>query len=223
MTTIEVMTSTEKIKVMIVDDHHMFLEGITALLDGREDIHIVAQATSGDDALQKLKEMRVDVLITDLSMKDVNGFELCEEVTSTYPYINVLALSMHGDSTSIKKAIKSGVNGYILKNTSHEQLIYAIEQVANGQTYYSETVKDTLVAGIAGNEKEDIYTNVKLTKREVEILKLIVAEYTTQQIADELFISFHTVESHRKNTMRKLGVNNMAGLIKYAIREGLID
>ncbi len=218
------MTEIDKINIMIVDDHHMFLEGISSLLNDHDGISVVERANDGSEALAKLAERDdIDVLITDLSMPDVDGFELCDKISTLYPQINILTLSMHSDSTSIKKAIKSGAKGYILKNTGHEQLIEAVVKLSQGENYYSDTVKDNLLAGITGDEPEGLHEGAKLTKREIEILKLIASEYTTQRIADELFISFHTVESHRKNIMRKLNVNNMAGLIRYAIKSGIID
>lgn len=212
------------IRVVIVDDHHMFLEGISSLLSDHESIKIVERADSGIDALKKLSQnSEVDLLITDLSMPDLDGFELCAKIKSAYPDIKVLMLSMHSDSASIKKAIKAGANGYILKNTGHNELIKAITTLYDGENYFSGPVKDKLVADIAGNETQDLHEEVKLTKREVEVLKLIAMEYTSQMISEELFISFHTVESHRKNLMKKLSTNNLGGLIKYALKKGYVD
>lgn len=209
---------------MIVDDHHMFLEGISSLLSDHDLIKIVNKAEDGVDALAKLSvDTSVDVLITDLSMPDIDGFDLCRTISIKYPNIKMLMLSMHSDSTSIKKAIKAGARGYILKNTGHDELIKAITKLHAGETYYSNQVKDKLVADIAGNESKDLHNEVRLTKREKEVLKLIAMEYTSQMIASELFISFHTVESHRKNLMKKLSTNNLAGLIKYALKKGYVD
>ncbi len=212
------------IKVMIVDDHYMFLEGISSLLNDFDEISIVETASDGVDALAKLSvKNEIDVLITDLSMPEINGFELCNAISKKYPHINILTLSMHSDGNSINKAIKSGAKGYVLKNTDHEELIKAITALANGKTYYSDQVKNNLMDKLGGRESEDLYDEIKLTKREIEVLTLIALEYTTQMIAHKLFISFHTVESHRKNLMRKLKINNLAGLIKYAIKKGLVD
>ncbi|MEL6558481.1 MAG: response regulator transcription factor [Bacteroidota bacterium] len=212
------------IKILIVDDHHMFLEGISALLNDHDTIKIVSRAESGNDALTKLSEdSEVDVLISDLSMPDMDGFDLCEQIKKLYPDIKVLMLSMHSDSSSIKKAIRAGARGYILKNTGHDELIKAITTLYEGGTYYSDRVKDNLVADISGEEEKCIHEEVRLTKREEEVLKLIAMEYTSQMIAEELFISFHTVESHRKNLMKKLRTNNLGGLIKYAIKNGYAE
>lgn len=210
--------------IMIVDDHRMFLDGVTSLLKEHPEFNIIAIAKDGQEALIKLGIRNdVNVLITDISMPNMDGEELCREVKKKYPHINILALSMHSDSKSIKKILKNGATGYILKNTGKEELIEAIQHVANGVTYFSEKVKNNIMAGISGKEEEDEHQKVQLTKREIEILNLIAAEYTTNQIADKLFISLHTVESHRKNIMRKTKAKNMAGLIKYAVKEGISE
>ena len=214
----------KNINIMIVDDHKMFLDGITSLLKEHSGFNIVASAKDGNEALTKLIDNNdVDVLITDISMPCLDGEELCKEVKNKYPNINILALSMHSDSKSIKKVLKNGATGYILKNTGQEELIEAIQHVAQGQTYFSEKVKNNIMAGITGTEEDDDYQKIRLTKREIEILKLIASEFTTNQIADKLFISLHTVESHRKNIMRKTKAKNMAGLIKYAVKEGIVE
>ena len=211
------------INLLIVDDHKIFLDGITSLLKDYENINVCDQAKDGEEALAKLKNLsNIDVLITDISMPKLNGEELCKIVKKSYPQVNILALSMHSDSAHIKKLLKNGATGYILKNTGKEELIEAISTVAQGKTYFSENVKNSIMAGMAGIEDDDA-ENIKLTKREVEILKLITEEYTTNQIADTLFISLHTVESHRKNIMKKTKAKNMAGLIKHAIKIGIIE
>ncbi|ELR69213.1 two component transcriptional regulator, LuxR family [Fulvivirga imtechensis AK7] len=218
------MNDLKEINIMIVDDHKMFLDGITSLLKEHSGFNIVASAKDGNEALTKLTvNNSIDVLITDISMPDLDGEALCKEVKRKYPDINILALSMHSDSKSIKKVLRNGASGYILKNTGQEELIEAIQQVAQGQTYFSEKVKNNIMAGMTGTEEDDDYQKIRLTKREVEILKLIASEYTTNQIADKLFISLHTVESHRKNIMRKTKAKNMAGLIKYAVKEGIVE
>ncbi|GAA0891044.1 response regulator transcription factor [Fulvivirga kasyanovii] len=217
-------SEAKTIELMIVDDHKLFLDGIVSLLKDYPRISIVACASDGEQALELLTQNSdIDVLITDISMPNLNGEELCKEVKKKYPDVHILALSMHSDSKSIKKVLKNGATGYILKNTGKNELIEAIEHVANGQTYFSESVKNNIMAGITGLEESDEHATVRLTKREIEILKLIASEYTTNQIADTLFISLHTVESHRKNIMRKTKAKNMAGLIKYAVKAGIVE
>ncbi|MBL6449549.1 response regulator transcription factor [Fulvivirga sp. 29W222] len=219
------LDSTAKtIELMIVDDHKLFLDGIVSLLKDSPKISIAACASDGNQALELLQQnVNINVLITDISMPNLNGEELCKEVKKKYPNVHILVLSMHSDSKSIKRILKNGATGYILKNTGKEELIEAIEHVANGQAYFSESVKNNIMAGITGMEESDENVNVRLTKREVEILKLISSEFTTNQIADTLFISLHTVESHRKNIMRKTKAKNMAGLIKYAVKAGIVE
>jgi len=216
--------SMNNIRLMVVDDHKMFLDGITSVLGEYEHVQIKNQAVDGNEALSLLeKDCEIDVLITDISMPGPDGEELCKEVKKRFPHINTLVLSMHGDSKTITSVLKNGAKGYVLKNTGKDELIEAIKTVAKGETYYSDKVKNNIMAGLSGRESNDKYDKVRLTKRELEILKLIASEYTTQEIADNLFISLHTVESHRKNIMRKADVRNMAGLIKYAFKKGLVE
>lgn len=209
---------------MITDDHKIFMDGITSLLQDHPDIEVAAHANDGESALAKLEHVDdINVLITDISMPNVDGEILCKEVKKKYPHIQILVLSMHSDSKTIKRMLKNGAVGYILKNTGKEELFDAIRYVAEGKTYFSEKVKNNIMAGISGREESDVQQKVRLTRREVEILQLITAELTTTQIAEKLFISLHTVESHRKNIMRKTKAKNMAGLIKYAVREGIAE
>jgi DNA-binding NarL/FixJ family response regulator len=211
------------IKVMIVDDHKMFLDGLSSLLKEYTNVTIRERAYNGDEALSKLAiDSDIDVLILDISMPGITGVELCKTVKFQYPKINMLALSMHSDSKTISEIVKNGVRGYILKNTGKEELIEAITTVASGENFYSNEVKNSIMQGISGQDKRSLQS-VQLTNREIEILKLIAQELTTQQIADKLFISLHTVESHRKNLMRKVDVKNMVGLIKYAVKAGIIE
>ena len=222
MNTCSTMTT---IKTMVVDDHKMFLDGIVSLLRGDEEVEVVSTANNGVEALDYLsKNDDIDVLITDISMPQLDGNELSKKIKDLYPNINILVLSMHSTGKTISQLLKNGATGYILKNTGKEELIEAIHTVAKGETFFSSEVKNNVMNSMMGSDKAaEPDLGVKLTRREVEIIKLIAAEHTTQEIADKLFISLHTVESHRKNIMRKVDVRNLAGLIKYAIRKGLVD
>ena len=219
------LTIMETIKIMIVDDHQMFMDGITSLLEDYEEIQVVAEAIDGNDCLKQLELFNdLDVVVTDVNMPGLGGEELCKMIKSTHPHINILVLSMLSDGKSISKLLENGAAGYILKNTGKEELFEALRTVSQGETYFSEEVKNSIMKGMSRHAKnQDDPITIKLTKREIEIIKLIAAEYTTQEIADELFISLHTVESHRKNILRKTNVRNLAGLIRYALKIGIIE
>ncbi|NVK51368.1 MAG: response regulator transcription factor [Flavobacteriaceae bacterium] len=211
----------KKIKLFIVDDHKMFLEGIQSILNDVSYIEVIATAKNGADALKLLNNFTPDVLITDINMPELNGIELIEIIKKQHSKTNVIAVSSHAESEVISEAIKAGVNGYILKNTGKSELLKAIKKVYEDENYFTEEVKTIMndsLFNLAKAEKQ----LVKLSSREKEVLRLISQEKNTQEIADELFIAFNTVEVHRKNLMRKIGTKNMVGLVKYAIQQGII-
>jgi len=218
------MQNNDHIKLMIVDDHQMFLDGITSLIKNYSNIVIKHIAKDGLEAINYLKQDNdIDIVISDINMPNLTGLELCRKVRANYPSINVLILSMHNDTATIKDLLNAGALGYILKNTGKDELFEAINVVQNNETYFSEEVKTNIMNSITRAKKAKSNFNVKLSKREIEIIKLIADELTTNEIAEKLFISLHTVESHRKNILRKTSSRNLAGLIKYAVKEGLVE
>jgi len=215
------------IRVLITDDHQMFIDGIKALLVDSEEVHVVAMANNGEEALDRLKKQPIDVVIMDINMPVMNGIEATKQIREKYPDVKVLALTMYIEKELITEIVKAGATGYILKNTGKEELITAITTIAKGEKFYSSDVALKMLDAKTTREYvEDIDNqnrNINLTKREKEILKLITMEYTTPQIAEKLLISYFTVETHRKNLIRKLNVKNVAGLVKIAIQNGLVD
>ena len=211
-----------KIKVAIADDHPIFMEGLVALLEDADEINIVGTALNGIEMLELLKKNQIDVLISDISMPGMDGLELSKQVRKIYPHIAILVLTMHDEQRMITNMIRAGVKGYILKNAGKEQFLSAIRSLANGEMYMSDEVKNKMITNISPGEKQNQLIP-KLSDREKEILQLVAKEYTTQQIADQLFISHHTVISHRKKLLFKFNVQNTAGLIKRAIETGLLD
>jgi DNA-binding NarL/FixJ family response regulator len=208
----------EKIKIAIVDDHKIFLDGISSLLKSNTNIVVKFTSISASDALTRIAaNPDLDIVLSDISMDEIDGEELCFRIKKLYPQIAVLILSMHKDIEIVKKVLKAGASGYILKNTDQKELITAIKTIAIGDAYYSESIKKDLIESITSEKKKKASSEELLTRREIEVVRLIAAEHTTQEIADQLFISPHTVESHRKNTLRKTNARNIAGLIKYAI------
>lgn len=210
----------KKIRVILADDHSMFLEGLHALLSATEDIAIVGLALTGNDVMDLLKREQVDIVVTDISMPGMDGITLNSMIKKQYPQIKTLVLSTYSDPDKIIKLTNNKANGYLLKNAEKDELLKAIYTIFRGSNYFSKEVQEKYTASIFSAEKGS-GIDPALSKREKEILKYIAAEYTTPEIAEKLFISQYTVNTHRKNLISKLGVKNVAGLVKYAFKNGL--
>lgn len=212
------------IRVMIADDHNMFVEGVESILEGTANIQVVSKCYTGPEVFEKLAHIPADVILLDINLPGMNGIEVCQKLNKEYPDIKVLALSMHNEESFVTEILKHGAQGYILKNTGKKELLSAIEAVNNGQSYFSdevtETIMKSLVSQKSGGKKGGILAP-KISRREKDVLDLIVKEHTTQEIADTLFISLKTVESHRRSLLTKLGVRNTAGLVRVAIENQL--
>lgn len=212
------------IKILIADDHKVFREGIISILNEVEDITIIAQAGDGNEVMEQLKEVQPDLILMDISMGDTSGIDTTKLVKAAYPEIKVLVLSMHAEKAYIVKMLEVGALGYLLKDAGKEEMIRAIRTVAEGNTYYSQKVSSAIIEHIRSPQKLNIKKQgIRLTKRETEILKLIAEEYSNPEIAEKLFISIRTVDTHRRNLLEKLGMKNTAGLVKYAIKHGIIE
>lgn len=209
------------IRVILADDHDLFIEGLTALLQDAPHIHFIGTASDGEEAVG-LAEANpdADIFIMDLSMPKMDGILAARELRKRKCPIPILALTQNDDGGSVSKAMKAGMVGYILKTATRDEFVEAIQKVAAGEQYFSDRAKDALIFSMTGRERLE---NVQLTKREREILKLITNELTTNEIAEALFISPYTVETHRKNLIQKLGVRNLAGLVRYAVEHGLME
>ncbi|MDF9794769.1 DNA-binding NarL/FixJ family response regulator [Catalinimonas alkaloidigena] len=214
---------TSKISVFIIDDHQMFINGIQSMFVNHARIRIIGASTSGNEALRQLKKSVPDVVLLDINLPDMDGIELNKLLHQKFPQIKVIALTMHHEASFIQTMIRHGARAYVLKNSGQEQLQQAIITVAAGDTYFGEEVKEALMQGILPESKTSHTMIPRLSRREREVLELIIQEFTTQEIADKLFISQNTVETHRKNLLQKLNVRNTAGLVRFAIEKGLVD
>lgn len=215
-----------QIKIMLVDDHQIIVDGIRSLLSDVINIAIVAQANSGREALAILEKTSVDIVLMDIEMPLLNGADATLLITTRYPDIKVIALSSYDEKSIIKKMLNAGAKGYILKNINKEILMEAIDTVAKGKTYFSSEITITLAtssaADIITQEKQTSSINL-LSSREIEILKHVVDGLSNTEIAGKLFISAKTVDTHRSNIMQKLHIHNVVGLVKYAIKSGLLE
>lgn len=212
------------IRTLIVDDHQVLIDGIKALFAGHSQIDICAEALSGEQALEHAANEKIDVVLLDINLPDTNGFEVCRSLKKEYPELKIIALTMHNEAAFISRMIKAGVDGYLLKNSGKEEIQEAVNTVMKGEQYFSEPVTKSLLEGIRHPRKPKSSDLIqKLTRREKEVLKLIVEEQTTDEIAQTLFISKSTVISHRKSLLRKLNAKNTAGLVKAAFEFGLLS
>lgn len=210
------------INIGITDDHEVVINGLKAMLANEAAISIVLTATNGEQLHQQLETLQPDVLLMDIQMQGIDGIELTKQVHKLYPQIRVIAFSSFDDTRYIRQIMRNGASGYLLKNADQKTLVQAIKTVMEGEEYLDESVKKLLIQESISGQRRSIY-EIPLTKREKEILKMIAEERTNQQIADVLFISLRTVETHRLNITQKLGVKNAAGLVKEAIKRGLIE
>lgn len=211
-----------KIKILIADDHTMFLQGIISLLEQESHIEIVGKAINGIEALEVIQKQTIDLLILDISMPEMDGIELSKIVKKKYPAIKILIVSTHSNVSIISRLIRIGVNGYLLKNAEKAELLQAINTIADGADYFSEETEEKHLSNNLRIEKQ-VSTLTELSSREKEILVLIAHEYNTAEIAEKTFISLNTVNTHRKNLLSKLNAKNTAGLVKYAVENGLVD
>jgi len=210
----------KKIKVLLVDDHQIILDGIKSLLENADEIQVVATANDGNEALNTLKLITIDVILMDIDMPKLNGIDATRQIHEKYKDVRVIMLTMHNESAMIKNLIEIGAHGYLLKNSSKEELLDAIYKVAKGEKYFSSEVTMSLL-NPEKSKTSDI--QIDFTQREIEIIQLLADGHTNKEIGVKLFISHRTVDTHRTNILKKVGVNNVAGLISFAIKNGLVD
>ncbi len=208
------------IRIFLVDDHQMVIDGISSILADVEEVKVVGTASNGKEALEKIAVDAHDLILLDINMPEMDGIEVVNHLRENGDHTKVLILTMHNNAQFTKQLSALGVNGCILKNTGKSELLNAIKTIYQGEKYYGKAVTDNLLSSMEKTEKA--VNKVKLTKREVQIVKLIANEMTTNEIADELSISTLTVETHRKNIVSKLKVKNAAGLVRFAFENGLV-
>ena len=213
-----------KIKVLLVDDHPLVLDGISARLEGEQSLEVVGMANDGKQALEQAEKLNPDVVLMDISMPVMTGFEATEHFRQQQPEVKVLILSMHDDREYILKLIKCGASGYVLKDVSSSELITAIETVYRGGTYFSSGASQALFSELGQETPPSASPEEEpLTNREKDVLKLLAEGNSNKEVARELDISVRTVETHRQNIKAKLDIHTAAGLARYAIEHQIID
>jgi DNA-binding NarL/FixJ family response regulator len=218
---------SNKIKVLIIDDHQIFRDGISSLFNEVDDIVVIGYASDGEDALTKIDQLDPDVLLLDISLPKITGFDLMKIVNKKYPDIKILVLSMHTKDEYIYEAMKAGAFGYLPKqNTSKDELLNAVRTVFKGEEYLNEDVIRVMQKSHSAKSpmSSDFRKNFNaLTKREREIVSLVVEGLTNQEIADKLFVNIRTVETHKTNILQKLQLKNSVDLVKFAIKNNLLE
>jgi DNA-binding NarL/FixJ family response regulator len=212
----------DPIRVLLVEDHAVVRAGFHALLRSLPDVEVVGEASNGREALELLPQLRPDVLLTDISMPELSGLQLLERVAREWPKVRVILLSMHANEEYVLKAVRDGAAGYLPKDADPSELEIALKAVARGETYLSPTVQEHLVTGYVQLASDRSRPLSQLTPRQSEILQLIAEGQTTKEIARRLQISVKTVETHRTQLMERLDIHDIAGLVRFAIRTGLV-
>lgn len=205
------------INIIIVDDHDLFRKGLKAIFKEIEDITVIAEASNGKELLEIISYNKPQLVLLDIKMPLMNGIDTTKAVLKKYPDINILILSQYDDSDYYNQLIELGVKGFVLKNSELEELLIAIRAIAKGNTYFSQS----LLVNLLKNKNSD--SSIKLTKREKEIITLLAKGYTTEEIKNELFISFRTVEQHKYKLLIKTNTKNSLQLLIYSIKNNLIN
>jgi len=214
----------ETIKTLVADDHEILRFGVTTYLTSAEGIEVVGEASTGDECIELFKEHGPDVCILDISMPKKDGIETAKAIRELDSEVKILILSMHIDKQILNDVLEADINGYLLKNTEKSELLQAIRTVVKGQQVFSDPISKLITDSYlskSGSQNNDLDLNI--TKREKEILSLIVEGYTSQEIAGKLFISPRTVDTHRFNLMQKLDIKNTAGLVRFALKNDLVS
>ena len=213
----------EKTRILLVDDHQIVLESLSLLLSINNKIEVVGKVGTAEEALVFLELNEVDLVITDSKMPVMSGTDLCLQIRQRFPSLKVLMLTMVEEQDQIRGAVMAGVSGYLLKNTDGEELYRAIDTIMSGRKFFSDRVLLELASDNTGKNPNVAANNpIKITIRELEVLRLIAQEYSTSEIADKLFISIPTAESHRRNLIQKMGVKGTVGLVLYAVRHHIV-
>ena len=210
-----------KIKIILVDDHQMFRDGVRSVLSDEENIDIVGEVGAAEDLYELLILQKPDLIITDISLPGISGIEIAKYVSKNYPEVKILILSMHSNEEFITKALNAGANGYLPKDTSMTELLEAINAIYKGDNYFNKNISDTILKSIINKSKNETSEQETLTKREKEVITLVVDGLTNKEIAEKLFISIRTVDSHKNNIMQKLNLKSSVELVKYAIKNNL--
>ena len=216
------MVKKEKITILVADDHAIVREGLIVLINAQKNLKVIGEAPDGISTIEQYRELKPDILLLDLAMPKMNGFTVIKEIKKRYPKSKIIILSMYSDEDSVENAFNNCVNGYLVKQSASSELIKAINTVANGELFLSKDLSNLDIKILKDKSLLCHQIDSKLSKREKQILKMIARGNTSKEIGGELFISWKTVEKHRRNIMKKLNIHNIAGLTRYSVDHNLI-
>ena len=211
------------IRLLICDDHQLVVDGFKNLLESHPNVELVGSADNGQRAVEIAENISLDLILMDIDMPIMNGVEATRELKKQHENLKIIIISMHGEKAMIKKMMEIGADGYLLKNSTQEELFSAINKVANGGKFFSEEVTMSLLKDAEKSSNGSSVALAELSEREIEILRWIAEGLSNKQIGEKLFISHRTVDTHRTNIMKKLEVNNIAGLIRIALKNNLVS
>lgn len=210
------------IKILLADDHKIVRDGLKSLIKKEVGMEVVGEADNGRKTVQLARDLEPEIIIMDISMPDLNGIEATRQIVADSPDVKIIALSMHSDKRYVKGVLSAGASGYLLKDSAFEELVEAIRTVDTGRFYLSAGIVGVVVKDYVGSQaNKDALTSDILSAREREVLQLLAEGKSTKEIASDLHVSVKTIETHRQNIMQKLNIHTIAGLTRYAIREGL--
>jgi DNA-binding NarL/FixJ family response regulator len=208
-----------KVKLLVVDDHPMLRGGIVSLFAKAENIEVICEASNGTEALECIADNVPDVVLMDINMDGKLDVTTTESIKQKWPDVKVIAFSMHQEAQVIRRMLKAGASGYLLKNAAHQEVLKAIGTVMAGESYYGQEVLDIMTQHLTATG-DDVNHEVTLSNREKEVLHYVAKEYTNQEISDTINISLRTVETHKRNLIKKLRVKNVVGLVRFALEQG---
>lgn len=209
-------------RILLVDDHELMREGLRSILEKENDIEVVGEAADGRSAVMLARKLEPDIVLMDVVMKDLNGIESTRQILAESPRVKVIALSSHADERYVQAILEAGASGYVLKANAYDNLRSAIDAVGRGKSYLSPEVTEAVIqASRGGTELRADPLRAGLSPREKEVLQLLAEGLSSPEIGHRLFVATNTVETHRRNIMRKLDLHSVADLTKYAVREGL--
>ncbi len=212
--------------ILLVDDHEIIIDGIKALLAKEKNISIVGEALNGNEAILRTRELKPDVILMDISMPELNGIDATRKIKIEFPDTKILMLTHYESKEYVLQALKVGADGYLLKNSKREELIRGIEAVCAGKRYLGDRISTMMLDsmfGAAVEKEEKLDPDVILTKREIEIIKLLANDNSNQEVSDKLNISLRTVETHRRNIMQKLNLKSAVALVRFAVKHNYIE
>lgn len=214
------------IRVIFADDHEVVRTGMRTLFQGTQDCVLVGEASNGEEAIQLVAKHQPDVAILDISMPKLSGIEATKVLKEKYPDVRVLILTMYEDEEYVNEMIRAGADGYVLKNADKKEILSAVLSVAAGERFFSPTISKMMIQRFikkAVTGEKEPPKDKKLTRREIEVLRYVAEGFTSREIAEKLFLSLNTVNTHRMNIMKKLDIHDTAGLVKYALQNGITE